>query len=90
MVLLCCLTKFLALLKERKDLSVKRVVLYFVLFMFSDGTYIVFFKDLTLKIEIPFPTFSLQMIIPQNVWQIDKTDNLLCNIGLLKTKLILY
>ena len=58
--------------------------------MFSDGTYIVFFKDLTLKIEIPFPTFSLQMIIPQNVWQIDKTDNLLCNIGLLKTKLILY
>lgn len=59
--------------------------------MFSDGTYIVFFfKDLTLKIEIPFPTFSLQMIIPQKVWQTDKTDNLLCNIGLLKTKLILY
>lgn len=52
-----------------------------------------FLKDLTLKIEIPFPTFSLQMIIPQKVWQTDKTDktdNLLCNIGLLKTKLILY
>ena len=54
------------------------------------GHILFFFKDLILKIEIPFPTFSLQMIIPQKVWQTDKTDNLLCNIGLLKTKLILY